>query len=111
MNLLAEQEASFFINLPDGQQLFVVSDDRRTNSINSLSWLGVVANQPDSVVSLSVYEDAVAGSIHTDKAVYEVQALGEFRVRVVELNSASFPECAGGEIASGQTHQSAWRIL
>ena len=47
-------------------------------------------------VILSVYDDAIAGSIQTDTAIYEIQPLGGYRVRVVELNSAAFPACAGG---------------
>ncbi len=56
-----------------------------------------IIGDDSQAIDLSVYEDAIAGSIHTHDAVYVIQPLGKHRIKLVELNPQAFPECDGGE--------------
>ena len=96
IQLLENQQTHLDIQVESGRTLVVKLDAFRRNSQKSYSWKGHLQRDPSQTVNLSVYEDAIAGSIHTDTAVYEIQPLGGYQVRVVELNSAAFPACAGG---------------
>jgi len=102
VSLLQKQEPSFIVELPGGQTLTAVFKSLRANQQKGYSWQGFVKGDTSQTITLSVYEDAIAGSIHSQQAVYEIQPLGQFRVRVVELNSAEFPECSGAQSVPNQ---------
>lgn len=112
VSLLQKQEPSFIVELPGGQTLTAVFKRLRANQQKGYSWQGYVKGDTSQTITLSVYEDAIAGSIHSHQAVYEIQPLGQFRVRVVELNSAEFPECGGADSVPNQKNQhSFWEPL
>ena len=97
VNLLTSRASQLEIDLPDGQQMTAVFNYLRHNPLLGYSWQGHVNGDASQIIDLSVYEDAIAGSIHTEHAVYEIQPLGDYRIKLVELIADAFPECDGGE--------------
>ncbi len=96
--LLKSKQVSFQIQLPSGKQVTAEFEKLQENHQTGYSWQGRVNHDTSQIINISVYEDAIAGSIHTDNAVYEIQPMGNHQVRIVELNTAAFPECSGGEV-------------
>lgn len=97
VDLLTSRNAQIVIELPDGLKLISVFEQLQKNHLSGFSWQGHIKGDDAQQVSFSLYQDAIAGSIHTDKAVFEIQPLGNYRVRVVKLNPDGFPECDGAE--------------
>lgn len=95
-HLLTNRASQFDIEMPDGQRITAVLNEVRRNHLSGYSWQGHVSGDGSQIITLSVFEDAIAGSIHTDRAVYEIQPLGRHRIKLVELNMHAFPECDGG---------------
>jgi len=94
---LINRKTQVGIELPSGQQLAITYKSIDINHLGGYSWQGHVSGDDSQSVTLSIYDDAIAGSIHTDTAIYEIQPLGNHRIKLVELNPQAFPECAGGE--------------
>jgi hypothetical protein len=97
VNLLKSRASQVEIDLPDGQQITAVFNNLRQNQLSGFSWQGHVSGDDAQIVTLSIYEDAIAGSIHTHDTVYEIQPLGDNRIKLLKLNPEVFPECDGGE--------------
>lgn len=97
VKLLTSRLPTVDIELPSGQRLTAIFKSGQSNHIQGYSWRGHVSGDDAQIINLSVFGDAIAGSIHTDKAVYEIQPLGNYRIKLVELKSHAFPECDGGE--------------
>ncbi|MCW8870970.1 MAG: zinc-dependent metalloprotease [Proteobacteria bacterium] len=96
VHLLTSRASQVNIELPDGQRITAVLNDVRRNQLSGNSWQGHVSGDESQIITLSIFEDAIARSIHTDRAVYEIQPLGHHRIKLVELNVHVFPECDGG---------------
>ncbi len=95
VDVLTRRSPQFALMLPDGQNMTVLFKDLKHNHLQGYSWQGHRKGDHSQTVTISVYQDAIAGSIHTDKAVYEIQPMGNYQIKLVELNSRSFPECDG----------------
>ncbi|MFV0544320.1 MAG: M12 family metallo-peptidase [Marinicella pacifica] len=100
VDVLTRRSPQFALMLPDGQNMTVLFKDLKRNHLQGYSWQGHRKGDDSQAVTISVYQDAIAGSIQTDKAVYEIQPLGDYQIKLVELNSRSFPECDGAVPAS-----------
>lgn len=97
INPLINRHSQVTMALPNGQQIKIAHKSVDLNKLGGYSWQGHIMGDDTQKVTLSIYDDAIAGSIHTRDAVYEIQPLGQYRIKLVELNSQAFPACDGGE--------------
>lgn len=97
VKLLTDQTPAVDMALPNGQRLRALLKQAGSNHIQGYSWQGYASGDDTQIINISVIQDAIAGSIHTDEAVYEIQPLGNYRIKLVELKPEAFPACDGGE--------------
>ena len=91
VKLLTDQTPAVDMALPNGQRLRALLKQAGSNHIQGYSWQGYASGDDTQIINISVIQDAIAGSIHTDEAVYEIQPLGNYRIKLVELKPEAFP--------------------
>ena len=83
------------LQLPNNTDIIVQKSRIDLRSKNKFSWFGHIGGEIDNKVNFAVVEGSISGSIFSSRGVFEVVALGNNRVQIIELNTKNFDQCDG----------------
>ena len=103
-DLLRNKVSEFEIDLPNGMRTTAAFTRLKEYDHSKYSWFGHLKSQPEEQILISRVKDSFAGAIYTQSGTFEIQPLGNGKVRIAELNSDAFPACDGEEVAEKTAH-------
>jgi hypothetical protein len=94
-SLLISEQKFLTIQLSNFQTITIQKAKLKQKSINNYSWFGHIKGQPEHTVNFAVVNDSISGSIFTELGIFEIVALGNNQIKLIQLITENFEQCQG----------------
>ena len=94
-DLLKSDHDLLRLQLSNNTDIIVQKSRIDLRSKDKFSWFGHIGGEINNKVSFAVVDGSISGSIFSSRGIFEIVALGNNRVQIIELNTKNFDQCDG----------------